>query len=388
MKLNLYIVFILSLLASCGAKNTTSQAPVKQTDTVQQTTNVLPSHNKIVGAYVTGWFGEINPEKFEAEKVTHVFYAFAHLSGNKLSSKNADDSLNFAHFNSLKKRNPKLKILISVGGWTGSKEFSDLALKAETRQIFIQSSIDFIKKHKLDGIDIDWEYPGLKGDNNTFRKEDKRNFTLLLKEFREAFHRTDSSWQITIAAAAFKNYLNNVEVAEIHKYLDFVNLMSYDYLGEWGKTAGHHTNLYSPENQSATSTDKVIKMYIEQGMPREKLVIGIAFYSRGWKNVSNKNNGLYQQATGNEELNMSFDLLNSNFVDKLGYKSYWDDAAKAAYLWNSELKHFVSYDNPQSVEAKCNYVKTEQLAGAMFWEYNGDNNHLLLNTIVESFEKE
>lgn len=389
-KTKLFIMFssaFMLLIWSCATKDNKlltdnvddTQTRISQIDT--------PKHNKIVGAYFAGWYGEMNPKTFPIDKITHIFYAFAYIEDNKITIGRDIDTANFAHFQNLKKNNPKIKVLISIGGWSRSGKFSDMALKKESRTTFINSTIDFVNKYNLDGVDLDWEYPGLPGNNNIHRKEDKQNFTLLLKEFRNAFDKQNNHLLLTIAAAASNNYLKNVEGNKIHPYLDFINIMTYDYIGEWAKNTGHHTNLYESSEKKTMATHNVINNYIDNGFPAGKLVVGIAFYSRGWKNVHNKNNGLYQPAEGTSELNMSFNLLKDSFIDKDGYVSYWDKAANAPYLWNATKRHFITYENKMSTKAKCNYVIDKNLGGVMFWEYHGDYNNELLNEIDNTLEE-
>ena len=126
--------------------------------------------------------------------------------------------------------------------------------------------------------------------------EDKENFTALLKEFRHALSNntklTNKKYLLTIAAGAFNSYVDHVELDKIVEYLDFINVMTYDFVGGWDKKTGHLTNLFaSEEKPEDMSTDKAVKYFIEKGAPAGKLVIGAAFYGRGWTEVNSKNNG-------------------------------------------------------------------------------------------------
>ena len=127
------------------------------------------------------------PADIPAAKLTHLNYAFAGLVDGEivLGHPEFDEDL-FARLRELKQQYPQLKTLISVGGWAGSKNFSDAALSDESRARFADSGVAFIRRHGFDGIDIDWEFPvggGMAG--NVVRPEDKVNYTLLLRALRE-----------------------------------------------------------------------------------------------------------------------------------------------------------------------------------------------------------
>jgi chitinase len=164
----------------------------------------------------------------------------------------------------------------------------------------------FYKSTKIDGIDLDWEYPGLPGAGNPHMPEDKQNFTSILKLFRkklDSLGKIDQrNYLLTIATAATQEYLDNVELNKIHPYLDFINIMGYDYQGGWNDSTSHHTNLYVSETDPKDykqSTQTAVKEHLAAGAPSEKIVVGMAFYGRGWHQTENKNLGLHQKALGN-----------------------------------------------------------------------------------------
>ncbi|WP_433982858.1 glycosyl hydrolase family 18 protein [Tunturiibacter empetritectus] len=129
--------------------------------------------------------------------MTRINYAFADLQNGKIVEGFAHDAENFAALNALKHANPSLTVLVSIGGWTWSGNFSDMSLTRQRRKIFIESAVQFIEKYELDGLDIDWEYPGMSGDNHRFRPEDKQNYTLLLKELRTRFNHEEENFIVT-----------------------------------------------------------------------------------------------------------------------------------------------------------------------------------------------
>ncbi|WP_433963822.1 glycoside hydrolase family 18 protein [Tunturiibacter gelidiferens] len=207
------------------------------------------THKKEVIAYIFPKDRIIAPGEITAGKLTRINYAFANLQNGQIVEGFAHDAENFAALNALKHDNPSLTILVSVGGWTWSGDFSDMALTEQSRKIFIDSAVKFVEKYQLDGLDIDWEYPGMPGDNHRFRPEDKQNYTLLLKELKSRFDHEEKSLHrhllTSIATGASTEFLEHTEMGKVQKYVDTVNLMSYDYyVPSWDKTTGHHAPLF------------------------------------------------------------------------------------------------------------------------------------------------
>ncbi|WP_343535426.1 glycoside hydrolase family 18 protein [Pedobacter sp.] len=346
----------------------------------------------VVIGYVTGYSGLINPEQINAQKLTHINYAFVNVKNNQAYLDNAKrDSTNFVRLNSLKQKNSNLQILISIGGWSWSENFSDAVLTDSLRKGFAKSSVDIIRKHQLDGVDIDWEYPGMPGEaGNVYRPEDKQNFTLMFKELRKELDilekETGKKKLLTTATGGFASFLNNTEMGEAAKYLDYVNLMTYDYYSS--KQAKHHTNLFdSKAYPSDNSADKAVKAYLAAGVPASKIVMGIAFYGRNLllKATANKGIGDTILSSANS-YGKGYTFLKDSLLNKKGFVAYQDEEAKAPYLFNPQTKAFISYDDEWSVDHKCQYVLKHQLGGVMFWEYSSDRKEYLLNQIVKSFE--
>lgn len=344
------------------------------------------------GKYIVGYFfprDRIAEEnEIAVEKLTHINYAFANIKDGEIIEGFKNDSTNFSVLNKMKVRNPHLKILVSVGGWTWSGQFSDLSLTAESRKKFIISSINFLTRHKLDGIDLDWEFPNLEGYGNIYRPEDKKNFTYLLQEFRTALDevgkKENKYFLLTAAVGAFDDYIANTEMEKASQYLDLINVMAYDlYESDYDKVAGHHTALYSnPNDLKNVSADAAVQKYLSLGVPADKIVLGVAFYGRAWEAATTENNGLYQKAGAvKKHVGTSFKNLKPNLENKNGFKRYWDPIARAPYLFNEEEKIFISYDDEESLKEKCIYIKEFNLKGAMFWEYQSDFENKLLQTL-------
>ncbi len=358
---------------------------------------VVPTHkNYMVVAYVAG-YRDFDFTTIDVSGITHINYAFANIrdgeaifdttkiDGKRLTPKDIEA------LNSLKSKNPNLKVLVSVGGWSWSKGFSDAALTEKSRLKFAKSCAVFVDKYKLDGIDLDWEYPNQIGAGNTHRQEDVHNFTLMLKAVREQLdllaekNKNDKHYLLAIATGADENYVKNTELGEIHKYIDFLNIMTYDFYNGLHKTTGHHSN-FKPSAQPEFDMNSVLNavdMHVNAGFPVEKINLGIPFYGRIWKGV--KTDGkqiLFQKA---ETVGMGIDYTDFyKDINANGFKRYWDDSAKAPYLWNADEKTFISYEDEESIQYKIEYLKTRGLAGVMFWEYSGDNDKALLNSVVKN----
>ena len=167
--------------------------------------NASPSsQTKIIVGYVPGFRGTLDGLSIDATKLTHINYAFVDVQDSMAWLTNIEtDTVNFRILNKLKKVNPDLKILISIGGWSWSGNFSDAVLTPSSRQIFVKTSVEIVANNDLDGVDIDWEYPSQRGDDNVFRPEDKQNYTLMFKEIRreldELSKNTGKYYELTTA---------------------------------------------------------------------------------------------------------------------------------------------------------------------------------------------
>ncbi len=350
---------------------------------------------KVVIAYIAGWKG-VDPAQIPVEKLTHINYAFANVvdglvtSGEGLAER---DSMNFLKLHSLKSRNPNLKILVSIGGWTWSKGFSDAALTVESRKKLTKSGIDFLIKHQLDGLDFDWEYPALQGDNNVVRAEDRENFVAMLKSFREALDSLGAihgkHYLSTIASGGFRKYLEVNDLRSAQQYLDLINIMSYDLFGPGDDTTGHHANLYRgnpatmPANKKERAAQSAVEAHIEFGVPAEKIVLGIPFYGKRWKEVPPENHGLNQPGTWDRTL--SQDKIQVLMADP-AYQIYWDEVSKNSFLYAPEKKEWVTFESPRSIAEKIDYVNRLGLAGVMFWELSEDPSGSLLDSIHENIK--
>jgi Chitinase len=346
-----------------------------------------------VVAYVAG-YRNFDFSTIDASRLTHINYAFVNIKSGEVvfdSTKIDGKALtpnDLTKLNDLKKANPELQILASAGGWSWSGGFSDAALTAESRTKFAQSCVRLVQQYRLDGIDLDWEYPNQSGAGNTFRPEDVHNFTLMLKEVREQLDQkskadgSNKHYLLTIATGADQTYVQNTELGQVQQYVDFINIMTYDFYNGWHKVTGHHSNFMPSANPELDQNSVVnaVDLHIKAGVPANKINLGIPLYGRKWEGVNPSGDKvLFQKA---ETVGMGIDYVDfANDIDKNGYKRFWDETAKAPYLWNAEKRVFISYEDAQSIQYKMEYLKSKGLAGVMFWEYCADRNNELQKAI-------
>jgi chitinase len=346
---------------------------------------------KAVVAYVFPQNNALGPGQIDAQRLTRINYAFANIKDGRMVAGFAQDAKNFAYLTSLRKQNPRLTVLVSVGGWLWSTNFSDVSLNAQSRQAFIQSVIVFLNTYDLDGLDIDWEYPGMAGAGHPFRDEDRRNFTLLLKKIRERFNqetrKSHRRLYLTIAAGASDEYLAHTEMAKVQEFVDTVNLMAYDYYEPSSDSVtGNHAPLFTSDaDPKRISADASVTAFEKAGVPAAKLLLGLPFYGHMWGNVPDVNHGLFQSGKPVPKEYAPYSLINETMLNH-GFVRYWDSSASVPYLYSAEAQMFVSYEDSESIAAKCSYVLKHNLGGVMFWDYSGDPSGTLLGAINDSLK--
>ncbi|QSQ27432.1 glycosyl hydrolase [Pyxidicoccus parkwayensis] len=389
-----------------------------------------PGGKRIIG-YFTAWgiyARNYQVSNVPASKLTHINYAFSNISADGkcvLGDSYADIDKaggwpgewdagqlrgNFRAFKELKKTNPNLKLLISVGGWSWSTYFSQVAATAASRSAFVKSCVDLYIRGQFpgvtpangagvfDGIDIDWEYPvggGLPGNTNS--PADKQNYTLLMQEFRSQLNavtsQTGKQYLLTIASGASPDLLaNKQETKNLSAVLDWINVMTYDYHGAFESRVNFHSPLLrvtgDPDAATGFYSDATVAKMLELGVPASKIVLGVPFYGRGWGSVANVNNGLFQSGVptkgtwddGSSGLTGVFDFkdIKANYERAgSGYTKFFHPESKEAYVYNPSTRIWIAYDDTQSMGAKSDYILSKGLGGAMFWELSGDDGSLV-----------
>jgi len=345
---------------------------------------------RIVG-YATGW----DPaQDQDAGKISTLIFAFAKVMDGRVAV-DAAGKEHLRRLTALKATHSELKVTISVGGW-GAGGFSEAAGDDAGRRAFADSAAQLVTAFNADGLDVDWEYPqhGESGIRSSPR--DRGNFTLLLKAVRAgldatgaAHGRTGADHYTLSIAAADGPFVNGIDIAAVAPYVDWFNLMTYDFVNSQTPATGHHTGLRASRLAPTVerTTERAVRQFLDAGVPPGKLLIGAAFYGREFADVHPHHRGLYQHY-GHYQGEVPWPRLKTDYLNKNGYVRYWDAAAQAPWLWNARTRRFVSYDDPRSIAAKARYVKTWHLGGIMYWEQNLDPSGELLDAAWRGIKQE
>ena len=305
-------------------------------------------------------------------RITHLNLAFGHVKEDRVTVEHLQYLDRIAIY---KRINPKLQVILSIGGW-GADGFSQAAATDHGRADFVRTSMEIMEKWDFDGVDIDWEYPCSDQAGIAYSPDDKHNFTLLMQELRAGLdalgERLGKKLLLTCAVGGGEYFVEGTEMDLVAQAADYINLMTYDLRGGFAKCAGHHTNLYPQTgDEDGPCGLKTVEMFHDAGVPYEKMVLGAAFYGRRWKGVeAGLTHGLGQPAETVGGFGGGFDLQDANTALTRGFTRYWDPQAQAAWLWDGH--DFISYEDPESLRAKCQFVKEKGLAGLMYWAY-GDH---------------
>ncbi|EEP81510.1 endochitinase 1 [Uncinocarpus reesii 1704] len=351
-------------------------------------------------AYFTNWgiYGRnYQPNDIPASHVTHILYSFANIRGDSgevyadlekhYPSDSWDDKGNNAYgcvkqLFLLKKKNRHLKVLLSIGGWTYSTNFRAIATP-EGRQTFARSAVKLLADCGFDGIDIDWEYP--KDDSEA------QHYVSLLYETRIALDQYASQCApgqhlpLTIAAPCGPNHYSKLRIAEMDRYLDFWNLMCYDFAGSWDSTAGHMANVFpSPSSPDSTpfNADAAVSAYISAGVHPSKLIFGLPLYGRAFEHTQGPGSSFQGVGEGSWE-NGVWDY---KALPQPESQEQNDTQLLASWSYSPSGQKMISYDTPFMAQRKAEYIRNRGLGGAMWWELSGDlpvsNERSLINVTV------
>ena len=361
----------------------------------------------IVGAYYPGDNAARYPvSNIPADTVTHLFYAFARIEDGRCVI-GKDAPARFKELAALKKQHPKLRAIISIGGWEAGG-FSDAALTIESRKRFVDSCVAmFFDTHRgsFDGVDLDWEFPVYGGPKEiAARPEDRENATLLAREFRRQLDakakQRGQSYLLTAALPAGRmqsagpyDPAKSYDLKALGETLDFVNLMTYDMGTAFSSVSTFNAPLREvagdplpTELRRANNVEGAVDFYLEHGVPADKLVLGVPFYGRGFRVKNAANDGLYQAYTEPYAPGDWRDIQ-SKLLNDGKWTQHWHDVAQTPYLFNAHEKIFVSYEDPKSIALRSQLAKERGLRGVFMWELTGDDDQRsLLQAMAAPFE--
>lgn len=409
--------------AATTTSGTTSQVQTLST----QITPQLTDGNKRIVAYFPEWGVYAGHNGYAISnipwgEVTHINYAFATIKSGQVAifddwaaegmtfgePQGSPYTGNYGQIKKFKQQYPQTRVNISVGGWSQSAGFHDVAATAASRKIFADSAVKFIRTYGFDGVDIDWEYPTFKRDPDTVDNPndqgtpkadatEKQTFTLLLQDLRAALTQAGKEdnkyYELTAAVPAGKDKIDQTEPDKYAQYLDFINVMTYDMRGAWDNVTGLQSALYANPKDPASdliknnyNVDAAMKIYESYGIAKNKLIAGAPYYSRGWTGVKNDGPikelpGLYASATGGAHgiwdggraagCNPYYQLTqmekDSSFV------KYRDPVSQAPYLYSASKGEMYTYEDDVSLGAKVNYVNSNDYGGIIFWDISGDS---------------
>lgn len=346
-----------------------------------------------VFCYYTNWsyrrpgMGQFTPEDVDATMCTHIFFAFATIKDNKIAASEDNDvgdaftEGTYDRIMTLKEQNPKLKALLAVGGWAfGSEPFRALTENPFRMNGFVYDAITFLREHGFDGLDIDWEYP--RGP------DDRASFVSLIRELRLAIEgeaeSSDNEKLLLTAAvpASFEAIAAGYDVPELAKYLDYINVMTYDFHGQWENRVGHNSPLFPLNSASAfqkkLTVDYSAKEWVRQGAPLEKLIIGMPVYGRTFQLADSAKFDIGAEALGGGEA--------GRYTGESGFLSYYEicdflHQPNTTLVWDNEQQvpfayrgdQWVGFDDERSLRTKVAWLKTEGFGGIMVWSVDLDD---------------
>ncbi|KAI3880422.1 hypothetical protein MKX03_027248 [Papaver bracteatum] len=345
----------------------------------------------IRGAYWPSWLQSTLPPSAIPSNYSHVFYAFVGLSSSnyQLVVKPEDDQWMTTFTTSLLSKTPRVVTMLSIGGGSSDTSvFTAMASSASSRANFINSTIQVARKYGFDGLDLDWEYP--------LTQAAMVNLGTLLTEWRKAINeetgRTGKPRLLLTAAVYFtpsayilSSELTTYPAQVVRDSLDFVNLMCYDYRGDWDTSkTGAHALLYDPSSQISTSAG--IQAWIQAGLPANKLVMGLPMYGKTWKLKDPNVNGIGAAAVGvgpGAGILIYSDVVNFNGVS--GTRVVYDTQTVSMYSYRGT--DWVGYDNPTTIDVKVKYARDNSMGGYFFWAIGQDKNWELTTQALRSWTR-
>lgn len=362
----------------------------------------------IVMGYYSQWSiysPNIHIQDLQSHLMTHLVYKSAYLSDDgaiKLGDSFADiehlyptvnieeESIlgSFGQLITLRKQQPHLKNIISIGGWKRSENFSSLSSTVAGRKQVAQSAIEFMDKYKFDGIEIDWQFPIYRSISPTKgqvlnQKEDANNLGLLMEEIKTQCALLLKKCWLQVVLAPYS--IDEIEQANLLN--DSTNAVVVDVsriYGEKEVLTDHLSPLFALSGKR--SVNQVINQLKSTGVIANKIVMGVPAFAVGWDGVPHINNGLGQSSRKNSWGSWDSKPLGDSgvynqkslsfFLASQTYSLHWDDYAKTSYLYDPKKfgGHFIAFESAESIAEKVKYVEDNNLAGmATMQLHNGDS---------------
>ncbi|XP_003220422.1 chitinase-3-like protein 1 [Anolis carolinensis] len=338
--------------------------------------------------YFTNWSqyrdgsGRFITDDIDPGLCTHIIYAFASIKDNMIAATEWNDLSTYDNIHQLKTRNPTLKTLLSVGGYSaGSAPFRLITRSPATRSEFVMSVILFLRENNFDGLDLSWQYP---------ERNDKRRLAYLVKELSIAFEKEAkdnpnmNKLILSVSVPAGKEFIDKgYDIKSISSSVDFLNFLTYDFHGYWEDNSHNYTGHISPLKKgtadsgtaSSYNVDFAIKYLIRRGAQAEKIIMGIPAYGQTFT-LSSSQTGVGAVASGPGNPGA--------FTKKAGMLAYYEICSfnhgarkvqieEQAVPYSYKGNQWVGYEDVQSVALKVQYMKQNNLGGIMIWALDLDD---------------
>lgn len=370
----------------------------------------ISGYFKVV-CYFTNWAwyrqgtGKYLPEDIDYDLCTHIIYGFAVLDYSELIIKAHDSWADFDNnfYNRVVWfRRKGVKVLLALGGWNDSQgdKYSRLVNNPAARAKFIAHAVPMLLKYKFDGLDLDWEYPKCWQTNCKQGKDsDKEAFAMWVKEIKTEFNK--HGLLLSAAVSPSKTIIDvGYDLPVLAQYLDWISVMTYDYHGQWDKKTGHVAPMFEhPEDDFYYfNANYSINYWIEGGVPRRKIVMGMPMYGQGFTLADEKNHGLNAPAPRPAEA--------GEFTRAAGFLAYYEICSKIKNQGWSVVKdekrrmgpyaykgsQWVGFDDQEMIRFKSEWIREMDLGGGMIWALDlddfrnvcGQGKHPLLSIIART----